>query len=195
MIGIFLDTETNGLNFYKHRILEIAIVLLDLKTGKVLDTLDCIVSQSPEIWDQSDPNSLKVNGFTFDMLKGGKSEHQVAREIIEMFDRHGIIRGKAVYICQNPSFDRIYFSQLIPPETQESKLWPYHWLDLASMHWALSIRKHKEKESSSLPWEIGLSKDRIAGYYKIGPESSPHRAINGVNHLIECYKKVVGVLT
>ncbi len=36
MIGIFLDTEANGLDFNKHSIIEISFILMELLTGKSL---------------------------------------------------------------------------------------------------------------------------------------------------------------
>ena len=110
---------------------------------------------------------------------------------MKLFDKHDIKRGEAVFICQNPSFDRIFFSQLIDVDTQEKLLWPYHWLDLASMYWAEAIRKAKGGEEK-YPWMTGCSKDKIATALELPKEVKPHRAMNGVNHLLLCYESVVG---
>lgn len=186
MIGIFLDIESNGLNVMKHRVLEIAFKFICLLSKKEHLAYSSIVSQPASIWERSDPNSLKVNGFTFEMLKEGKPESVVAEEIVELFQKYHIHREQAVFICQNPSFDRSFFSQLIDPELQEKHLWPYHWLDLASMFWALSLKKFHAGESKP-PWEIGISKNKIALQYHLKEEAHPHKAMQGVEHLIECY--------
>ena len=191
MLGIFLDTETNGLNSKIHKILEIAYKIVDLSTGEVKEAYQTLIFQPFEIWEKSDPSSLKINGFTWEELKTGKSIDVIAQEIIDMFSKWKIQRKKAVFICQNPSFDRVFFSQLIDPDTQETMRWPYHWLDLASMFWALSMKK-AEKKQGNLPWEIGVSKDLIASHYKLPSEELPHRAMNGVEHLLLCYQAVVG---
>lgn len=180
MLGIFLDLETNGLNAFKHRILEIAFQVIDLESGEVKASYDTVVSQSPSAWEKSDPKSLQINGFTFDMLQKGKSEAEVTKEIIELLSALNIRRGNAIFICQNPSFDRMFFNQLIDPETQESLNWPYHWLDLASMYWA------KEKGS------LALSKNAIATKLGLPEETLPHKAMNGVKHLLLCYEVVAG---
>ncbi len=39
---------------------------------------------------------------------------------------------------------------------------------------------------------LELSKDKIAKFYNLPPEEKPHRALRGVEHLIECYKAAVG---
>lgn len=146
MVGIFLDTETNGLNSQIHRILEIAFKIVDLSSGEIKEEYQTIVAQPIEVWEKSDQESLKVNGFTWNEVSSqGKVPRHVSQEILDIFTRWGIRRKKAVYICQNPSFDRIFFSQLIDPDTQELLSWPYHWLDLASMFWALSMDKAKQK--------------------------------------------------
>ncbi len=191
MLGVFLDSETNGLNPQIHKIVDIAFIIVDLCSGVVKSKYQTIVGQELKDWEKSDRESLKINGFSWDEVSHGKTPKQAAQEIIDCFAKYGIRRKQAVFICQNPSFDRVFFSQLIDPNTQESLKLPYHWLDLASMQWALMMKKAIEK-NGPLPWESGLSKDMIASYYKIPPEEKPHRAMNGVTHLLECYKAVVG---
>ncbi len=182
MLGIFLDTETSGLNPRSQHILEIAFRILNMRTGKEIASYQSIICQSEEIWQAANPDSLKINGFTHEKLKSGQLPADASEQIMTLFKTHAIHRGKAVYICQNPSFDRAFFSQLIDIDTQEKLGWPYHWLDLASMHWA----------KSPTPWKTGLSKDTIAELYGLPPEAKPHTAMNGVDHLLACYKAIVG---
>lgn len=192
MLGIFLDSETNGLNILKHKIIEIAFKILDISTGQSIEEFQSVISISPHDWAKSDPESLKVNGFAWEeILLHGVSTPEVASHIIACFTRNKIQRGQAVFICQNPSFDRAFFSQLIDPDEQEKMLWPYHWLDLASMYWCQAMQLHKSSQAP-LPWQTGLSKDKIANTFHLASEEKPHRAMNGVNHLILCYKAVVG---
>ncbi len=191
MLGIFLDSETNGLNFQKHRIVEIAFKIVDILTGQVKDSYESLVCVTQEEWAKSDPASLKVNGFTWEEASKGLPPSMVGTQIQEMFAKNKIKRGEAVFICQNPSFDRVFFSQLIDADIQESLLWPYHWLDLASMYWGKTI-KEGSTGTGNYPWETGYSKDKIAIANSLPKEGQPHRAMNGVDHLILCYKAVVG---
>ena len=191
MLGVFLDTETNGLNSQIHQILEIALQIVDLKNGKQLAFFEAIISHSKDVWEKSDQESLKINGFTWEKVRSGILAKDVSKTILDLFATWKIQRKKAVFICQNPSFDRAFFSQLISPEIQEELNWPYHWLDLASMHWAISMEK-AIKEKSPLPCELGCSKDQIAKAYHLPPEEKPHRAMNGVKHLLLCYQAIVG---
>jgi oligoribonuclease len=191
VLGIFLDTETNGLNAKKHKIIEIAFQILDVFNGEVKDTFQSVVSVSPEDWQKSDPESLQVNGFKWEEVVQGLPPLVVGTKIQESFAKNGIKRGKAVFICQNPSFDRVYFSQLIDTDLQEKLHWPYHWLDLASMYWVEAMKKGASG-TGNYPWETGYSKDKIAVTYQLPKEEQPHRAMNGVKHLLLCYKSVVG---
>lgn len=191
MIGIFLDSETNGLNPKTHQVVEIAFQIVDLSSGEIKEEFETLVQMSAAAWEKSDPDSLNINGFTFDEISKGKKAEVVSQTIIDIFTKWNVRRKKAVFICQNPSFDRVFFSQLIDVDTQEMLLWPYHWLDLASMHWAKGMELAKET-GKSFPWETGLSKDLIAKHYKLAAEDRPHRAMNGVKHLVLCYNAVVG---
>ena len=187
MLGIFLDTETTGLNPFKHQVAEIAFKILDMETGEIIESYESIVLHDASTWAASDPESLQINGFTLELITSGKEKNQISKEIQNCFVKAGIKRGSSVFICQNPSFDRSFFSHFVDTDLQEKKLWPYHWLDLASMHWAASMLKNKP-----YPWIVGLSKDKIAEAYLLPPENKPHRAMNGVNHLIMCYEAVIG---
>ena len=191
MLGIFLDQETTGLDSYRHRVLEIAFKVVDLSRGDLLTSFQSVVSQPEAVWKASDPSALQVNGFHFQEIQEGAAEEKVGRQIVDLFQSIGIQRGKSVFICQNPSFDRAFFSHLVDCYTQERLNWPYHWLDLASMYWALEIQKTRALEQD-LPDQIWLSKDHIATNFDLPKELKPHRAMQGVDHLLLCYERVVG---
>ncbi len=186
MLGIFLDSEANGLNPHRHRLLEIAFKIIDLNSAALMASYNTIIFQPETVWKESDLESLAINGFTREKCIRGIPEAKVKEQIIYLFREFSIERKRAVFICQNPSFDRIFFSQIIEPDLQEKLNWPYHWLDLASMYWAIEIKKNQKLIEKS------LSKDAIAKAYDLPPEAKPHSALGGVNHLLLCYQAVVG---
>lgn len=192
MYGIFLDIETTGLNAAVHRPIDIAFKIIDLSTGFLKGEYQSVVKQSLDIWEKKDSSSIKVNGFTYEEISRGKDPQVVGTEIKDLFEKAQIQRGAAMFICQNPSFDRGFFNQLIDVYTQERLNWPYHWLDFASMYWTMIVLKAK-REGGMIPEKISLSKNDIAIAYNLPVESNPHRALNGVNHLILCYQAVLGV--
>src|ERR1700733_9666631 len=105
VLGIFLDSETNGLNIFKHKMIEIAFRILDISTGALVDSFQSVIAISSEEWQKSDPESLGVNGFSWhDIITHGIPAPDAALEITDCFARNKIKRGEAVFICQNPSF-------------------------------------------------------------------------------------------
>ena len=85
---------------------------------------------------------------------------------MSLFTSIPIERGKAVFICQNPGFDRAFFTQVVGVYTQERLNWPYHWLDLASMYWTAVYHK-LASQHLSLPEKMSLSKNDIAKEYSL----------------------------
>ena len=190
MLLVFLDTETSGLNPEKHRILEIAFKILDSVTGNLMGKYQSIVSQPREVWKKADPESLEVNEFTWEEVSSGMPESTVADEITSLLNKVGLGEKGGVLVCQNPAFDRAFSCGLIDADLQSRYGWPYHWLDLASMFWA--IRLVQDKKSIKEIKEEGLSKNKIARHYGLPSEADPHRAMNGVDHLIACYEAIFG---
>lgn len=187
MIGVFLDTETNGLDWSIHSILEIAFVIIDMTNGKRLDEYNTMVKVSDQEWERGDKQSLAYTKISRKSLEEqGKTKKDICKEILTLFKRHNILRDKAVFICQNPGFDRSFFRSIIDVATQEKLELPYYWLDLASMYW---VKRFSEKKNS---YNFSISKDAIAAHYHLRSEQKPHRAMQGALHLIECYKAVVG---
>lgn len=192
MYGIFLDIETTGLNAAVHVPIDIACKVIDLTSGFLLGEYQSIIKHPWEVWENKDPASIEVNGFGWEEISGGKSIAIVSGEVIALFGALQIRRGEAVFICQNPAFDRGFFNQIVGVYEQERLNWPYHWLDLASMYWAGLVRKALQ-EGVLVPQRVALSKNDIARTFHLEPELVPHRAMKGVEHLILCYQAVLGV--
>jgi oligoribonuclease len=188
---VFLDAETTGLDPFSHRLLEIAFKVVDVQSGHEKLTYQTGVRQPRDVWERRDPTSVEINGFTWDKVQLGKEEADVRQEIMQIFSDLKIARGTTIYICQNPAFDRNFFAQLIDVYTQEKLQWPYHWLDFASMYWALQVKFYRDVHQP-IPLKMSLSKDEIAQRYQLPIEPSPHSALNGVEHLLLCYRTVVG---
>jgi len=188
MRGIYIDIETSGLDPFVHYPLEIGCVIVDLLSGEELGSYESLLQISPQAWEQRDPESTRINGLSFQQLASGKTSQTVAHELTSLLLSCEISQKNAFFICQNPSFDRPFFCKILSPYQQDQRKWPYHWLDLASMYWALQL-VHKQ---ITQPFSLNLSKDTIAEHLSLPPEAKPHRAINGVRHLLACYEKLVG---
>lgn len=187
MFAIFLDIETTGLDPQKHMAIDIAFEVHDMQKGCIC-FYQSLIKCSEEEWKRSDPASLAFNGYTFEDCLKGKEKERIAQEILDLFKSFNIQRENAVFICQNPAFDRMFFAKIIDFSLQERSKLPYHWLDLGSMVWALSIQTGVKKQGEA--FSIPLSKNAIAQAYGIPPEEEPHHAMGGVKHLVKCYQKV-----
>ncbi|MBA3602548.1 MAG: 3'-5' exonuclease [Parachlamydiaceae bacterium] len=192
MQAIFLDIETTGLDSTRHCPIDVAFEVVDMVTCQRKCRYQSLIKQPTSVWERADPISLQINGYTYEQISTGKDSVTVSDEIISIYTSLGIERGKAVFICQNPAFDRGFFMQLVDVYTQERLNWPYHWLDFASMYWALVLQKTKNTETL-FPECINLSKNEIAKAYNLPEEKTPHRAIQGVEHLMTCYQTVFGL--
>lgn len=185
MLAIFLDQEATGLDPNKHAVIEIAFKVIDLNKGELVIDYQSIIQHPEPVWQARHLQSMKINGITREQIQAGKSIQQIREEIIQIFSNLHIDRSNSVFICQNPAFDRAYFAQIVDIYTQDKLKWPYHWLDLASIYFSKRIKE--------FPETLNLSKDEIANHYQLPPENKPHRAMNGVDHLILCYDAVVGI--
>lgn len=193
MLLIFLDTETTGLDPDKHRTLEIAYKVIEAQSDRTVLSYATIVSQPAEVWAEADAESLTVNGFTWEETLRGKTEKVVESEILNDLNYLQLGKKGGVFICQNPSFDRAFFTQIIHADIQRHHGWPYHWLDLASMYWG--VRFSQDPNFVKQLKEADLSKNNIAEYFGIEEEKNPHRAMNGVDHLLACYRALFNVPT
>jgi len=192
--AIALDTETTGLNASQNHVIEIALRILDTTSGVIVDSYESVVELSDLEWTQANPDSLRFNGFTKqEMLEKGKPREEIAARISDIFQKHEIRKGSDFFLCQNPTFDRPFFAQLISEEKQQQLGMPYHWLDLASMNFALETKKIVNREIH--PYFIRCGKDAIAQRQGLPPEEMPHRAMNGVDHMLLIYQNIVGFPT
>ena len=183
MKGIFLDIETNGLDPYIHSPLEICVVICDLLNMNRITEYTSLINCSEKNWIlKSDPKALRINGITTKEVFNAKTTDQVCDELKKIFIENKIDKTNSIFICQNPSFDRAFFDQIMSVEIQQQLELPYHWLDLASMFFTINFPKYNYLSS-----HYTLCKDFIGITLGIPPEETPHRATGGVNHLISCY--------
>ena len=189
--AVILDSETTGLDASRHQILEIALKVVETGTGEWLGAFQSVVSLSKKEWGDADPKALRVNGFTWrDVQARGRSRDDIAVDVCALFSRHNLTFSNAFFLCQNPSFDRAFFSQICSPSVQKSCAFPFYWMDFASMHWALTAKEMTvgRRKLTTIP----CSKDGIARFRGLPEETKPHTAMNGVDHLLLLFSKIVG---
>ena len=189
--AIILDTETTGLDASKAQIVEIAFKVVNTDSGECLNSFQGVVALSKKEWRDADLGALKINGFTWnDVQTRGRPRNDIAVDICSIFSQLKLSPQTAFFLCQNPSFDRVFFSQLCSPSVQKSCGFPYYRLDFASMNWALAAKDIAL--GKRLPFRIPFSKDGIAQDAGLPFEDTPHKAMNGVDHLLLLFTNIVG---
>ena len=112
-IGAFLDVETTGLDFKKHKVIDVAIVLFtfDRITGNVCSILE----EFQELQDPEEPLSEEtknITGYTDEDLKGKKINWESVDQLL----------SKAhILIAHNSKFDRPFLEKY--SEKSKEKIW------------------------------------------------------------------------
>ena len=73
MLGVFVDTETSGLDPFLHVPIDLGIVVVDLSSGEEKASYETLLSVTDEEWHAKDPNSAAIHGITYEQLKTGVS--------------------------------------------------------------------------------------------------------------------------
>jgi len=124
-----VDTETSGLDPNVHALLEVAVIILEPKSLTVVEEFSSLVF--PRLGAVLDPEAMKVNGLTLEMLAD-------APELSVVMAKVGTMLEGCVLAGHNPGFDRDFlkaswaWTGLTPPKLD------YHTLDTASMMWGVS---------------------------------------------------------
>ncbi len=181
---IVVDTETTGLDSMRHRIIELAFEILDIKIREVLCQYEAKLQINAQQYAEGNKKAYEVNGFTKDMIGKGKSCEEVAEEVIEIFENYNISKNNAYWMGQNPKFDDSFLAQVIPKSKQYELKWPYHSVDTATMFHSLQMLQVAMGKKYEF---VSLSKDDIAKSLGVEPESKPHSALNGVKHAKKLY--------
>lgn len=166
----FTDVETSGLDAVKHEILEIGLVLVDQKTGEVVDTLN--IKVRPEHIETADETALKINGYN-------AVDWQDASSISQAIALYGEKAKDAIFCSHNVTFDWSFIAEAFKKAGLKSTL-DYHRLDLFTLIWAKT--KNSNIESFNL--------SKVARFFGLPEEALPHRAINGARTAHEIFMKI-----
>lgn len=188
---IAIDTETTGLDPHQNAIVEIAMKIFDVSSGKLHDSYQSVIKLTDYDFTTASQRALEINGFTRkETDKKGKPKEQVINEICDFFLKNQVDRRNDAFLAWNATFDRGFFDALITSDLQSEKKIPYHWLDFPSMHHG--IERVKIATGKIASYCIPYRKDAVAKHYNLPPEEAPHRAMNGVDHMLLIYERVIG---
>lgn len=166
----FTDVETSGLDSAIHEILEIGLVLVNQKTGEIIDTLD--IKVKPEHIETANPEALKVNGYS-------EADWQDAVSLLDAMTLYSQKASDAIFCSHNVTFDWSFIAEAFKKAGLKSTL-DYHRLDLFTLIWTKT--QGTKIESFSL--------SKVAAFLGLPEEPLPHRAINGASTAHEIFMKI-----
>lgn len=179
---IFIDLETSGLNPLQHCILEIALVIVDVHTGQRIASYESVVKVDRVTFRRSEEGALKCNGFTWKKIcDEGVNSDIIRQDIINLFCKHDITYRNSKFIACNCTFDKPFFTKFVGSQ----RMFPSYWIDFPSVHFGVMMNNGVD------PDDIQFAKDKIAVTHELPPEEKPHRAMNGVEHMLLLYENVV----
>lgn len=105
LIGIYLDTETTGLDYKKDKIIELALVPFEYgKDGRIFRILDSYSGfQDPGV--PLNAQVADLTGITDEMLKD---------QVIDSSKVEALVRSSSLIIAHNAEFDRKFIEQQFP---------------------------------------------------------------------------------
>lgn len=169
---IITDFETTGLDPQRHEIIDIGAI----KVTHSLDVLDTLsLRVIPLHIENAEPRALEINGYNpEDWMYAALPPDAAAA--FNGFSKDGIL------CAWNITFEYDFLSALLSrlnvPTTMD-----YHRIDIPSLAWAL------------LPdlQEIGM--DKMAKYFGLPAEETPHTGIRGARRELELLRKLLSITT
>jgi len=111
-----IDVETSGRKSPQARILEVAAIVLD-EHYREIDHFECLANPGQEAMRAADPESLRINGITSEMVQKAPPSEVVARNFNLFLDRF----WGATFHAFNNEFDQWFLEQ--PPWGIRSQRW------------------------------------------------------------------------
>lgn len=163
---IFFDTETNGLDFHKSQIIELAMITV----------IDNIIVEEYNVFidiGKDVSSTVKINGITNQMLQSGKPEYKVASDL-----RKRLTPG-TLMVAHNAQFDMSFIYHLLKrhyPDDADSIIENLNWLDTLTVF----------KDRAQYPHKLC---DAVE-HYDI-PKVNFHRAINDTMALYQVTEAMI----
>lgn len=168
----FVDLETTGLNPHTDEIIEIGVLVYDLKEQTVKEHEVKIRPLNPE---RMDSKALEVNGYTEKAWKDALTLDAALESIAEICDG-------ATFFAWNATFDWSFLEKAYH-DTGLPIPFHYHRICVMSIAWAKVPREKVQ----------GYSLKTICAYLGIAPEPKVHRALNGAKKAAQVYMRLTNV--
>ncbi len=175
MIITVMDTETTGLKYSSHEIIEIALISYVISEDGERFVLRNFNSKiKPRHIERASPKALEINHYSEREWRDAPDILQVLPEIKEMIDKSDVLIG------QNLIFDLRFLSDAFEKNGFEIPAYPAY-IDTKAMADVLR-RQNKIKRSSM---------DYLCEHYKISFQGRAHSALADCERTIKVWDKLL----
>ncbi len=171
----FIDIETTGLDRDEHEIIELAVLVTQIKDGKleVIDELDLKIQ--PKNIEKAEPQALRINGYN-------EADWLFAVSLEEAMKIFAQKTDNAVFVAHNITFDYGFIEKAFKTTGIENKM-HYHKLDTIAL--AFGILHHSGDMSR-------LSLKSLCEKFGIENKKA-HSAFADTYALYEVFKKLMNL--
>ena len=171
MIITFIDTETTGLDLFRHEVIDIAMLQVS-KVGNDYTEISRFESKvNPKKLNEASEVALKINGFTKKKWKDAPQAGSILSIIRTYIQSSSIVAG------QNLVFDYRFINKMFDSEDIEKPNWPKY----VDTKWMAEQLVHDKKLKRS-------SLDFLCEYYQIPTIGRAHTAMTDVLRTFELFK-------
>lgn len=128
MKAVFLDTETSGLSIFKHEIIEIGAVQLDLESGEITELMNQKVMPRRPVTSRA----AEVNGYTPEAWEGAVELREALDELTPIIEG-GMLGG------HNVGFDLAFIRQGYEDSGLPLPRWDHRRIDTMTLGFPLLL--------------------------------------------------------
>lgn len=173
MIITFIDTETTGLDLFRHEVIDIAALQISVSGNSHIEISRFESKIKPKKIEEASEIALKINGYTNKKWK----EALPAASVLPLIRSY--VETSEVVVGQNLIFDYRFINKMFDGEETDRPKWPKY----IDTKWMADQLVHEGKLKRS-------SLDFLCEHYKIPVIGRAHTALTDVLRTYELYKEL-----
>lgn len=177
---LLIDIEFTGLDLEKHEIIQLAAVLLDRKTLKEKKSFCKFIK--PQKWAKRDPESMAVNGISWEMLKNAQS----LKTVLNRFNKFVNPKNAVLSYYGGPA-DMDFLREAYKKAGLKWQF-DYHYFNLWGLFYAFLAVKNKLKNKNK---HTGFMLDDLARKLKVKISGFRHDALYDCRLEAEVFRKII----
>ena len=174
MIITFIDTETTGLDLFRHEVIDIAALQVSWVDNDFIEISRFDSKINPKKLNEASEVALKINGFTKKKWKDAPQAGSVLSIVRNYIQSSDVVSG------QNLIFDYRFINKMFASEEQEKPNWPKY----IDTKWMADQLVHDKKLKRS-------SLDFLCEHYQIPTIGRAHTAMTDVLRTFELFKVLI----